>query len=297
MNTYTNKFSTKDLDKLKSFFTANGCNFIEQQYAFFKAIGSDYCASFYNSGKLVVQGKNIDNIIEKLSVELNLNIETTKNSFPIDEEILEENYIGVDESGKGDFFGPLVVAGVAVNSNLKKTFFELGIKDSKKLTDEVILKLAKEIQKNAKWTTVVITPKKYNELYNKFKNLNKLLAWGHARVIENLLEKAPECTLALSDKFASDDKVIENALMSKGKNIKMVQKTKGENDIAVAAASVIARAEFVSRMKTMSNMYKILFPKGASDKVLICAKKYAQMYSKEKLEEVAKIHFKTIQNL
>ena len=297
MNTYTNKFSTNDLDKLKSFFIADGCKFTEQQYAFFKAIGSGYCASFYNSGKLVVQGKCVDNIISKLSTEFKLNIENSNSPMVAYEEISEENYIGVDESGKGDFFGPLVVAGVAVNSNLKKIFLELGIKDSKKLTDEVILKLALEIQKIAKWTTVVITPKKYNELYNKFKNLNKLLAWGHARVIENLLVKAPECTLALSDKFASDDKVIENALMNKGRNIKMVQKTKGENDIAVAAASVIARAEFVSRMKTMSNMYKIIFPKGASDKVINCAKSYVQMYGKEKLDEVAKMHFKTVQNI
>ena len=154
-----------------------------------------------------------------------------------------------------------------------------------------------QIQKNAKWSVVVIKPEKYNELYNQFKNLNKLLAWGHARAIENVLEKAPECTLALSDKFAKDDKVIENALMTKGKQIKMVQRTKGESDIAVAAASVLARAEYVSRMKSMSLSYKIDFPKGASDKVIQTAKEYSEKYGKSRLNEVAKLHFKTINNI
>ena len=107
------------------------------------------------------------------------------------------------------------------------------------------------------------------------------------------MEKAPECTLALSDKFAKDDKVIENALMIKGRQIKMVQKTKGESDLAVAAASIIARAEFVSKMKFFSNSYKINFPKGASDKVLETAKLFVEKYGKNRLNEVAKLHFKT----
>ena len=295
MNTFTYKFRTSDSDKLKQFFTEDKCNFSAQQYTFFKAISPDYSASFYTSGKLVIQGKDVSEVVKKLKAQFSLNIEIDEKQ--IEGEITEENYIGIDESGKGDFFGPLIIAGVAVDNNLKKLFSELGIKDSKQLTDDKILKLALQIQKNAKWSVVTINPQKYNELYSKFKNLNKLLAWGHARAIENVLEKAPNCTLALSDKFAKDDKVIENALLEKGRKIKLVQRTKGENDIAVAAASILARAEFVSRMKSMSNAYKLNFPKGASDKVTQCAKDYMEKYGKERLNEVAKIHFKTVQNL
>ena len=293
MNTFTYKFTKNDSDKIKNFFEKEGCSFTPQQYAFFKAIASNYGATFYTSGKFVLQGKDVSQIAEKFCQAMNIRFETEKQ--PPDE-ITDDFYIGIDESGKGDFFGPLVVAGVAVNPELKKTFADLGIKDSKQLDDEKILKLSNEVKKNAKWSVVVINPQKYNELYAKFKNLNKLLAWGHARAIENVLDKEPKCTLALSDKFAKDDKVIENALMTKGRQIKMIQKTKGEEDIAVAAASVVARAEFVSRMKSMSFSYKINFPKGASDKVISCGKEYIEKYGKKRLNEVAKLHFKTTDN-
>ncbi len=294
MNTFTHKFTKNDLDKIKKFFENEGCSFTSQQYAFFKAVLSGYGATFYTSGKFVLQGKDVSQIAEKFCKVMGIGFEADEKTI---DEITDDYYIGIDESGKGDFFGPLVVAGVAVNPELKKTFTDLGIKDSKQLDDEKILKLSNEIKKNAKWSVVVINPQKYNELYAKFKNLNKLLAWGHARAIENVLDKEPKCTLALSDKFAKDDKVIENALMTKGRQVKMVQKTKGEEDIAVAAASVVARAEFVSRMKSMSLSYKINFPKGASDKVLQCGKEFIEKYGKQRLNEVAKLHFKTTLNL
>lgn len=297
MNTFTQKFKNSDFTDIKLFFEKDKCSFSSQQYAFFKATNSNYNAVLYNSGKLVIQGKEVDAVVSKLNDEFKLNLNITENKASDDFEITEENYIGIDESGKGDYFGPLIIAGVAVNKDLKNLFLELGIKDSKKLTDEKILKLAPQIQKNAKWTTVIINPIKYNQLYGSFKNLNKLLAWGHARAIENVLEKSPECTLALSDKFAANDKVIENALMEKGKQIKLIQRVRGEEDIAVAAASVVARSEYVLKMKSMSNLYKIDFPKGASDKVLECAKLYIQKYTKEKLNEVAKLHFKTTAQL
>lgn len=292
MNTFTYKFNPTELNRIKEFFTKENCKFSQQQYAFFKAVSSNYTASFYNTGKLVIQGSEISEIVKKFSAYFSIKVDNIPENITY-EEITEKNYIGVDESGKGDYFGPLIIAGVVINDELKKIFGELGIKDSKQLTDEKISKLAPQIQKQAKWSVVTINPQKYNELYSKFKNLNNLLAWGHARVIENLLEKAPECTLALSDKFAKDDKVIENALMIKGRQIKMVQKTKGESDLAVAAASIIARAEFVSKMKFFSNSYKINFPKGASDKVLETAKLFVEKYGKNRLNEVAKLHFKT----
>ena len=132
---------------------------------------------------------------------------------------------------------------------------------------------------------------KYNELYSKFNNLNKLLAWGHARAIENILEKSP-CNYALADKFG-DESLIKNALMQKGRNIILNQMVRAESDIAVAAASVLARAEFVKRMEEMQKKYNLSFSKGVSDNVKEQAKKFVETYSKERLQEVAKMHFKT----
>ena len=98
-------------------------------------------------------------------------------------------HIGVDESGKGDFFGPLCVAGVLVDERGSELFLKLGIKDSKKISDKKILELEPQIKANAEHTVIVISNKRYNELYSNIKNLNRLLAWGHARAIENILEK------------------------------------------------------------------------------------------------------------
>src|SRR5574344_1423878 len=124
-------------------------------------------------------------------------------------------HIGTDESGKGDFFGPLVIAGVLVNEKNAQIFKDLGIKDSKTISDKKILNFATEIKANAPHSIIAISNAKYNELYNNFKNLNKLLAWGHAKVIENKKEKTP-CEHALSDKFG-DESLIKNALQTRGK--------------------------------------------------------------------------------
>ena len=144
-------------------------------------------------------------------------------------------------------------------------------------------------------SVVVITPVKYNELYSKFNNLNKLLAWAHSRAIENILEKSP-CNYALADKFG-DESLIKNALMSKGKNIILNQMVRAEADIAVAAASILARAEFVKRMQEMENKFELNFSKGVSPQVISQAKSFIQKYSFDRLKEIAKMHFKTVKEL
>lgn len=293
MNTFTHKFLKIEYKKVKDFFEERNAALSAQQYAVFKAAGQgvSYTAVLYESGKFVLQGKDVSKIAAELCGEMGIQL-------PVISCAKENNtdfkpHIGVDESGKGDYFGPLVIAGVYANEQSAKKFLEAGIKDSKKLTDDRIQKLAGIIKANSIHTTVVIGNEKYNELYEKFNNLNKLLAWGHARVIENLLEKTT-CEYALSDKFGNN-KLIENALMDKGRKIRLEQRVRAEEDIAVAAASVLARAEYVSRMKALSNRYETELPKGASDKVLQTAKKFVSRYGQEKLKMVAKLHFKTTQ--
>ena len=201
-------------------------------------------------------------------------------------------HIGVDESGKGDFFGPLCVAGVLVDEKTEKLFADLGIKDSKKISDKKILELEKVIKSNAIHSVVAISNGRYNELYTKIKNLNKLLAWGHARVIENICE-SNECDYAMSDQFG-DESLIKSALMKNGRNIELRQMVRAESaDIAVAAASVLARAAYVKKMAEMEQTYGLKFQKGCSDLVKTVAKEFISKYGKDRLLEVCKTHFKT----
>ncbi len=294
MNTFTDKFDKAEFARVKAFFESENAEFSEQQYAVFRAKTSSYIAVLYNSGKFLMQGADVTESSIKFAEFMGKSAPcTTKNSDS--PSISDFDHIGVDESGKGDFFGPLVIAGVLADKENSQIFLKAGIKDSKKLTDTMILKMAGIIKANSVHSVVVIGNEKYNELYAKFNNLNKLLAWGHARVIENILEKKP-CTHALSDKFGNEN-LIKNALLDKGRAITLEQRVRGEEDIAVAAASILARAEYVNRMKTLSNRYEIELPKGASEKVLLTAKKFVQTYDKDKLKMVSKLHFKTFNQI
>lgn len=202
-----------------------------------------------------------------------------------------EEIIGTDESGKGDYFGPLVVAGVFVNSETYLTLKHIGVMDSKKLDDNQIKVLAGKIKKICPYSLVVIGNTKYNDLYERIKNLNKLLAWGHARAIENILQTV-SCRFALSDQFG-DEKFIKKALLEKGKEITLFQRTKAESNMAVAAASILARDEFVNRLHRLSIKYNITFTKGASIQTVAKAKKFVSIHGRQELRDVAKLHFKT----
>lgn len=307
MNVFSYKFNLNEENRLKTFLSNYDVVFEQQQYCVFTAKCSKFKALFYQSGKLVIQGSCVDDVVQALLEEfkiqnVNLNCNSVsnneKNKKTSDKTTSNHNYsayIGVDESGKGDFFGPLVIAGVCVNEDNKQLFIDMGIKDSKKINDKTIKKMSLEIQKRSVWSTVMITPTKYNELYSMFKNLNKLLAWGHARVIENILNKYP-CEYALSDKFA-DESLIKNALMKNGKNIILEQRIKAESDIAVACASVLARNAFVEKIESLSSYYGINFPKGASKLTIEAGREFIKKYSKDELKNVAKIHFKTFNEL
>lgn len=290
MNNYSVKITKRQSDIIKELLKEYNPVFDVIQYSFWRAKTPIFQATYYTSGKLLIQGKDISDIAGKINKLLGLE-QTEQPAIRTD----YEKYIGTDESGKGDFFGPLVIAGVQVSNENKRLFIDLGIKDSKQLDDKKIKQLAASIKANAVHSVVVITPQKYNELYSKFNNLNKLLAWGHARAIENILEKSP-CKYALADKFG-DESLIKNALMNKGREIILNQMVRAEADIAVAAASVLARAEFVRRMDEMASKYELNFSKGASDKVIQQAKIFVDKYSKNRLNEVAKMHFKTVQSI
>jgi len=201
----------------------------------------------------------------------------------------EKGLIGTDESGKGDYFGPLVIAGVYADAEGQKRLEEIGAADSKTLSDIRIGKLAEEIMTICKYSVVTIENKRYNERYREIKNLNRLLAWGHARVIENLLE-AVDCGNVLADQFGSPE-LIKDALMTKGRQVSLEQRHRAEENVVVAAASIIARNEYVKAMKRLSEEYEMEFPKGCSGMVTDAAREFVKARGKERLEEVAKLHF------
>lgn len=210
------------------------------------------------------------------------------------EEIAGIPRIGTDEAGKGDYFGDLVVAGVYLDALGELAASRMGVKDSKKLSDKRVREIAHDIKRTFPCEVVRIAPAKYNELYEKMGNLNKLLAWAHARVIENLQPRTG-AELVVSDQFGQVS-VLENALMRSGRSVRLVQITQGERDLAVAAASILARATFLQRLDALSKEVGVELPKGATH-VLPVGRQLYQQGGKALLMQVAKLHFKTTEQI
>lgn len=208
-------------------------------------------------------------------------------------------HIGTDESGKGDYFGPLVIAGVYVTNQKEQLLSEIGVRDSKSNSDNKNKELAKKILDivgGSNISVVCIGPERYNELYKEMgSNLNKVLGWGHARVIENLLSNC-SCENVIADQFG-DESIIENALMKNGKQVSLLQTPKGERDIGVAAASILARARFLDELEKIQNNLGITISKGVNPAVEEAAKKIFVSGGLEQLRCFVKLHFKTTQKI
>lgn len=244
--------------------------------------------TLYESGSLTVQGKEMGPFIE----------------FYLEPEILKEfryshpaalldytSRIGMDEAGKGDFFGPLCIAALFADEAQIKKLSELRVKDSKSFSDAAVLKIAQEIRKEFAYTVIRLFPQKYNELYGKFKNLNRLMSWAHASALEDLSKKTG-CKKAILDQFAYPE-LMEKALKQKKLDVELTQKVRGEEDIVVAGASILARAAFLEGLEKLKKEYEIELPKGASSIVKKAGEKIVAKLGKEVLGKIAKVHFKT----
>jgi ribonuclease HIII len=304
LNCYTCKLTSEQGTSLKAFLEQAGFEFREVPHAEFAADKDKVGVVFYKSGKLVVQGKETREFVEfvlepEILKEAKLGYETALNP-----ELLHPR-LGVDESGKGDFFGPLCVAGVYVNESVVKTWMEAGeIRDSKNISsDKKIAELAEVIRETPGCvsTVVPIGNEAYNRLHAKLGSVNAILAWGHARVIENLLGQKhrmnPPPVRAISDQFARSKSTVERAMMSLGREIELIQRHKAEADLAVAAASILARHEFVSRLDQLGRKFGVNMPKGASAAVIAAGQKFVEAHGADRLGEVAKLHFKTTQTV
>ncbi len=211
------------------------------------------------------------------------------------DDLIAGGLIGTDEAGKGDYFGPLVCAACYVDSNNTEKLIGASVRDSKKISDNRVCELAEFIKASCPHDIIVILPEKYNQLYPKFRNLNRLLAWAHAKAIENLLEKV-DCQNVLTDQFG-DESLVRRALQEKGRQINLIQQTKAEQNLAVAAASILARAEFLNRLSSLSKSFGVNLYPGAGAPTDQSIREFIRKNGKDKLNQVGKLHFKNTQKV
>jgi ribonuclease HIII len=295
MNSYTHPLTDEQAAKLRSLLEELGFEFSPKPYTIFFAQKNKLSVAVYEKGpKALIQGRGVEEFVQ-FELEPKILGEAKLGYEEVHSPEMFEPHFGVDESGKGDFFGPLVIAGVYVDARIARKLMNEGVQDSKRITSDTRIRaLAGAIRKTSMGLieVVLIGPAKYNELYEKFGNLNKLLAWGHARVIENLLAKKPDCPRSLSDQFA-DARLIEQSLLRHGQKIEIQQRPRAESDIAVAAASILAREGFINWLEREGKKLGMRLERGVSPAVKVAGEKIVKEKGPDGLRQVAKVHFRT----
>jgi len=263
---------------------------MDNEYVVFRMEnGNGSVAILYTSRKLVFQGKeNFDEIVSKVKMGI------------VAKEITVKPHIGVDEVGKGDYFGPLVVVACFVNEESVKKFLDIGVGDSKKFSDGKIMKMYEQMKDYEYYYPSIVMPEEYNALVKETGNVAILLARQHSKVIEeglkDLEEKGIKCDSVVIDQFSNKESRVKDELGELGKEANFEQYHKGESDIAVACASVLARGIFLEEMEKMNDSYYFSFPKGASN-VIPAAKEFVAKHGMDELSKVAKVSFKTTKAL
>jgi ribonuclease HIII len=295
-HSYTRALTELQAEKLRAVLSERGWTFEKKDYTRFAARKDKVTVAVYEKGpKVLVQGKGLEEFVTFLLEPEVLGVAELGYEEVHQPEMFAP-HIGVDESGKGDFFGPLVIAGVYTERDSTHALRDAGVQDSKAITSDARIRaLAEQIRAVPGVAVAVVSfgPGRYNALYSKFKSLNRLLAWGHSRVIEDLLGQRPDCPRALSDQFA-EESVLRRALGPRARASGMVlqQRTKGESDTAVAAASILARERFIDWMREASDRLGIVLPRGASS-VKAAAAQVLKARGPDFLGKVAKLHFRT----
>ncbi len=279
------QFDVKRAPELRAALEAAGFELRSAPHAIFGARGEGVAITLYRTGRLVVQGKEVSQRLERF-----LAADATESS-PVATEIGDDPLIGTDESGKGDYVGPLVVAAVRATPEESRLLTRMGAADSKILSDAAVRNLDDEIRGLLPYSVVALDPPEYNARHAEWKNLNVLLGWAHARAIAELLERA-SCDHVLTDQFG-DPKYVANELKARGISLELEQRPRAEEVPAVAAASIVARAEFLRRLHLLSLEAGLPLPKGASESVEHAARRLVRSRGREYLGRVAKLHFKT----
>lgn len=305
---------------LRAAFADAGYEFRDVAHAAWQARG-DTVATLYKSGKLVLQGRAVDvwvlaaeelggTVVKRSGGGAGPSTSRSPSSVGARPEgsgpfagalaKLPEprpaSWIGIDEAGKGDYFGPLVVAAARVEDKDLALLAELGVGDSKRISDKKVHGIAKDIAQVVPHHVLVLMPERYNDLYERIGNLNRLLAWAHATVAENLLESGTSAELILSDQFSKAD-LISSRLKERGKQCRFFQRTKAEDDPAVGAASIFARSAFLRGLERLESANGVALAKGAGAPVVAAGHTLVADHGPAVLGRVAKLHFKTTRTL
>jgi len=253
-------------------------------HARFSARGEGVVATLYESGKLVVQGRDVETFAARYLSGGGQGAPHT--NTPAADSPATEPTIGSDEAGKGDYFGPLVVAAFKLDPEDEEQLAQGGIMDSKRLSDDRIRKLAPALQERFEFAVETLDPPSYNQEHARRKNLNPMLADLHARAIRRIARPGDHVVI---DRFAKEE-LLEERLS--GLDIRLEQFPRAERIVAVAAASVIARFVFLERIRELSEEYAIDLHKGAGAPTDAAARRFVDLHGRDALGEVAKLHFK-----
>jgi ribonuclease HIII len=278
-------------NRLRAALAEHGYKFGDAPYAHWSAAGPGVSVTYYESGKLVVQGKHADDFAITFLDDVD-EVFAQTNVAPQDRVV--EPIIGTDESGKGDYFGPLVVAAFLATPDDVPVLSTLGVRDSKTVADREAMDMARQLLDAypSRIAVVSIGPERYNEMHAEFgRNLNRLLAWGHATVVAEVLAKTP-CNRVISDKFGNE-RLIADALKKKRVDVRLEQRVRAESHPAVAAASILARARFLVELRRLGEGIGEKLHKGAGHPVEAIARDLWKKGGLELLGRVAKLHFKT----
>ena len=261
-------------------------------YGHFSARGAGVVINAYRSGKVVVQGGEVEDAVARWLSDLGKPAKRASS-----EHLPTGALIGTDEAGKGDYFGPLVVAGVAVEEGREEELRALGVRDCKTLSDSKVNRLDAHIQHDFPFALVVQEPPEYNQTHQRVCNVNRMLAEAHAEVIATLRRRVPSLERVLVDRFATES-LVENALRKRRVKATVFQAPRAEGHVAVAAASIVARATFLRSLAELGLIVDEELPKGgANAAVLRVGSRILRRDGMEGLAQVAKVHFKTTLSL
>lgn len=256
-------------------------------HALFAVKAGDVVVTCYKSGKLVVQGQQLDEFLTRHLPDL-----PTQETAAAAGLAIGAVTLGSDETGKGDYFGPLVVAAACVQPEQEVRLRAAGVTDSKRISDTRVRLLAGMLEREVPHEVSRLMPEHYNQAYERAQNVNVLLADMHARVLARLHARCPGAQAVVVDRFASEDVLARALARELPGHPPLMQVAQGERHVAVAAASILARAGFLDGLRECDEMCGTDLAKGAGDAVDVAARKVVAIGGRALLAKVAKLHFK-----
>lgn len=278
--TTTLKLTAQEIESLRRELDAAGFEFRRLDHAHYQARGEGVVVNAYRSGKVVVQGKGEATFLR------------ARGLAPAPSPSLDEPVAGSDESGKGDYFGPLVVSAVVVDPSQEAALADAGVRDSKQLSDAATHRAAAAVRQLCPHAVRTLMPTEYNEHHERDRNVALFLAQSHAEAIAAAIRKAEACARVVIDQFTFAER-LEDALEQHGVELPVEIRPRAEDNPAVAAASVLARSEFLLGLRDLGTEYGVELPKGAGHNVETVGRRFFQDYGMDALRAVAKVHFKT----